>query len=122
MSGTDKELVFRSMYRWASRPAPVTDEIGDLLARILERLDSIENKLGGSDTTKPSLPESPMMSRRDAARWLGVSQRTLDSLIYSGKMPSRVIGARRLIPLAELRKFARRDHPEPTSALRRIIK
>ncbi|HZT73415.1 MAG TPA: helix-turn-helix domain-containing protein [Terriglobales bacterium] len=82
------------------------------LEQIIARLDAIEARLA-TVTTEPGL-----LSRPDAARWLGVSPRTLDSIIYGGQLPTRVIGQRRLVPLAALREYARRDHPEPTSALR----
>ena len=51
-----------------------------------------------------------LASRRDAARALGISVRTLDSLILQGELRARRIGRRVLVEKSELEKFARRDH------------
>jgi hypothetical protein len=40
------------------------------------------------------------------------SQRALDYLIATRRLPTRRIGGRVLIPVSELRKDARTDHPE----------
>jgi len=49
--------------------------------------------------------------RREAARSLGISSRTLDYLISNKKIATRRIGSRVLIPFAELKRFAANDHP-----------
>jgi excisionase family DNA binding protein len=46
----------------------------------------------------------------EAARRLGVSPRTLATLIASKELPSRKIGRRRVIPVRSLEDFLRRDH------------
>lgn len=84
------------------------------LEQIIARLDSIEARLSVISSEPRGL-----LPRRAAAAWLGVSLRTLDHLVAAGELPTRLIGGRRLVPLVALREFARRDHPEPTSALRR---
>jgi hypothetical protein len=43
---------------------------------------------------------------------LSISQRALDYLIATRRLPTRRIGGRVLIPVSELRKYARTDHPE----------
>ena len=53
-----------------------------------------------------------LVSREDAAQLLSISQRGLDYLVASGRLPTRRIGGRVLIPVEELRKYARCDHPE----------
>jgi excisionase family DNA binding protein len=59
-------------------------------------------------------PEDKLLvSREEAAQLLSISQRGLDYLVASKRLPTRRIGARVLIPVAELRKYARCDHPEP---------
>ncbi len=63
-------------------------------------------------------PEPALLSRRDAARYLGVGARTVDSLIYRGDLRTRLIGGRRLVPLSELRRFAAADHPGAISPRR----
>lgn len=46
----------------------------------------------------------------EAARRLGVSPRTVATLIARGELISRKIGRRRVIPVEALEKFLRRDH------------
>jgi excisionase family DNA binding protein len=53
-----------------------------------------------------------LVSREEAAQLLSISQRGLDYLVSSRRLPTRRIGGRVLIPTAELRKYARYDHPE----------
>jgi excisionase family DNA binding protein len=53
-----------------------------------------------------------LVSREEAAQLLSISQRALDYLIASKRLPTRRIGGRVLIPMADLRKYARCDHPE----------
>jgi excisionase family DNA binding protein len=53
-----------------------------------------------------------LVSREEAAQLLSISQRGLDYLVASKRLPTRRIGGRVLIPIAELRKYARCDHPE----------
>ena len=57
--------------------------------------------------------EKLLLSRRDAAQVLSISQRALDYLVATRRLPTRRIGKRVLIPMADLRKYARADHPEP---------
>jgi excisionase family DNA binding protein len=58
-------------------------------------------------------PEDKLLvSREDAAQLLSISQRGLDYLIASKRLPTRRIGGRVLIPVADLRKYAHCDHPE----------
>ncbi len=54
-----------------------------------------------------------LVSREEAAQLLSISQRGLDYLVASRRLPTRRIGGRVLIPVTELRKYARCDHPEP---------
>ncbi|PYU19277.1 MAG: excisionase [Acidobacteria bacterium] len=56
-----------------------------------------------------------LLSRQEASAALGVSTRTLDYLLARGKISSRRIGKRRLIPRTEVERFARHDHPSPPS-------
>lgn len=53
-----------------------------------------------------------LVSRREAAQLLSISERGLDYLIANRRLPTRRIGGRVLIPVADLRKYARGDHPE----------
>jgi excisionase family DNA binding protein len=53
-----------------------------------------------------------LVSREEAAQLLSISQRGLDYLIANRRLPTRRIGGRVLILMADLRKYARGDHPE----------
>jgi len=58
-------------------------------------------------------PEAKLLvSREEAAQLLSISQRGLDYLIANRRLPTRRIGGRVLIPVADLRKYAGSDHPE----------
>ena len=58
-------------------------------------------------------PEDKLLvSREEAAQLLSISQRGLDYLVASKRLPTRRIGGRVLIPVADLRRYARCDHPE----------
>jgi hypothetical protein len=52
-----------------------------------------------------------LVSRRDAARLLGISLRSLDGLVSNGQLEVRRIGRRVMIETRILNQFARRDHP-----------
>jgi len=54
------------------------------------------------------------LSKREAARTLGVSIRTIDRLIALKELPVRRLGRRVLIPRASLESFFRNDHPTQT--------
>jgi Helix-turn-helix domain len=56
--------------------------------------------------------EKLLYSRREAAAALSLSIRSVDYLISSGQLTTRRIGRKILIPVIELRKFARTDHPK----------
>jgi excisionase family DNA binding protein len=58
-------------------------------------------------------PEDKLLvSREEAAQLLSISQRALDYLVASKRLPTRRIGGTVLIPMADLRRYARFDHPE----------
>lgn len=53
-----------------------------------------------------------LASREEAAQMLFISQSALDYLIAARRLPTRRIGDRVFIPVSELRKYERTDHPE----------
>ena len=55
--------------------------------------------------------DSILVSKRDAARMLSVSTRTIDNLIRAKRLSVRRIGRRTLIPRSALEQLARRDTP-----------
>ena len=52
-------------------------------------------------------------STSEAAEWLGVSRRTLWRWMDSGELPFRMVGHRRRVPIASLRRIL----PEPAKPL-----
>ena len=56
-----------------------------------------------------------LYDRKDAARQLSISVRSLDYLIATGKLATRRIGKNVLLPHEELSRFARADHFEAMS-------
>lgn len=53
-----------------------------------------------------------LVSRDEAAQLLSISRRSIDYLVVNRRLATRRIGRRVLIPVADLRRFARGDHPE----------
>jgi hypothetical protein len=56
--------------------------------------------------------EKLLYSREDAAIALSISIRSVDYLISEGKLTTRRIGRKTLIPVGDIKRFARADHPE----------
>jgi excisionase family DNA binding protein len=57
-----------------------------------------------------------LISKRDAAKALSISLRTLDYLIASKELAVRRVGRRCLIARKSLEEFARHDHPTQAQA------
>jgi len=53
-----------------------------------------------------------LLSREEAAAMLSISVRGVDYYIATKRLSTRRIANRVLIPIEEIRKFARSDHPE----------
>jgi excisionase family DNA binding protein len=53
-----------------------------------------------------------LVRREEAAEFLSISVRSVDYLVATKRLSTRRIGTRVLIPMEEVRKFARSDHPE----------
>jgi excisionase family DNA binding protein len=56
------------------------------------------------------MTERILYSKREAAAALGLSVRTLETLIAVRELKSIIVGRRRMIRGIELERFARRDH------------
>ena len=79
------------------------------------RAENVERrKLPERATVAPN--DKFLVSRGEAAQLLSISQRALDYLVATQRLPTRRIGRRVLIPVADVRKFARSDHPEPIAS------
>jgi excisionase family DNA binding protein len=65
-------------------------------------------------TRKASVPPDAKLavSRVEAAEIVSLSIRSIDNLLATKKLPFRKVGTRILIPVTELRKFIRVDHPD----------
>jgi len=55
-------------------------------------------------------------NRSEAAQMLGVSVRTLDTMLARKEIRGRRIGRRIVFPIEELRRFLAKDHPVPQTA------
>jgi hypothetical protein len=51
-------------------------------------------------------------SRRDTAEALSLSIRSIDYLITTGRLPTRRVGGKILVPASAVRRFAREDDPD----------
>ena len=66
---------------------------------------------------KPPLPiggpngHRLLVGKKEAAALLSISPRALDYLLANKQIAVRRIGSRVLIPMSELQKFSRADHP-----------
>jgi len=65
-----------------------------------------------SDKAKGSPEGKLLVSREEAAGMLSISVRGVDYLIATKRLSPRRIGTRVLIPIEDVRKFARADHPQ----------
>lgn len=78
----------------AGRSPPNREEVLDAIQVVLDALD---------------LHEKPRcLSMEDAAERLGVSKRTLDTLVHKGEVQSLKIGRRRVVPLRALEAYVER--------------
>ena len=72
--------------------------------------ENVAQKKGpGRVTIAPE--EKFLVGRVEAADMLSISRRALDYLVANKLLTARRIGARVLIPVADLRRFSRGDHP-----------
>lgn len=66
---------------------------------------------GGVEDFVEHATELPLLvDQGRAAKMLGVSKRTISSLLRNKQLPRRKIGRRTLIPYAALLRFSRSDH------------
>jgi hypothetical protein len=69
-----------------------------------------ERKSPGRSHITPE--EKFLVGRIEAAEMLSISPRALDYLVANKQIVARRIGGRVLIPVSDLRRFSRSDHPE----------
>lgn len=63
--------------------------------------------------------EQLLLSKKDAAKALGVCVRTVENFIAAKQLIARRVGRRTLVPATEIRKFALRDHASPAREARK---
>ena len=70
-----------------------------------------------SKTPEVSQPErSPfLISKREAARLLSVSIRTVENYLAGKELVARHVGGRTLVDFNSVKKFASRDHASPVN-------
>jgi len=74
----------------------------------------MERKQPGKASIAPE--QKLLVGRDEAAQMLSISQRSLDYLIANKQLSTRRIGARVLIAVADLQRYARADHPKPLAS------
>jgi excisionase family DNA binding protein len=80
----------------------------------MRQINGTLKKPSGNSTVP--LDSKLLISRQEAAQMLSISERGLDYLVANKHLSTRRIGSRVLIPVAELHRFARSDHPKPLAS------
>jgi excisionase family DNA binding protein len=70
----------------------------------------LQRKRPGRVTMAPE--EKLLVGREEAAEMLSISRRSLDYLLAQKQLTFRRIGSRVLIPVSDLKRFSRADHPQ----------
>jgi len=76
----------------------------------MPRTNSLNRKVPASAAVAPM--DKLLVSQEEAAQLLSISKRSVEYLVATRQLSTRRIGARALIPIEEVRRFARFDHPE----------
>jgi excisionase family DNA binding protein len=76
------------------------------------KMNSFElgRKRPGRVTLSPE--EKLLVGREEAAEMLSISRRAIDYLLSQKQLTFRRIGSRVLIPVSDLKRFSRADHPQ----------
>jgi excisionase family DNA binding protein len=69
-------------------------------------MSSLNGRASLAESKRPARPDGAPWSLRDAASFLGVSERHAAGLAAAGKIRTIKIGARRLVPDDEVRRVA----------------
>jgi len=79
--------------------------------RLQRRKDEMATKASAAAAAM-AVDGKVLVSRKGAAHMLSISIRAVDYLITTKRLSTRRIGTRVVIPVDEIRRFARSDHPE----------
>ena len=90
---------------------PNTTDVRTMSEAIMDDKSYVEKK--PASRTLPDSCDRILVGRREAARMLSISQRSLDYLVAKRQLNVRRIGTRVLISMNELKRYARTDHPWP---------
>lgn len=74
--------------------------------------EMFESPPSGSEKKSLKTNDKLLVSRRDAAALLSISERAIDYLIANKLLTTKRIGSRVLIPTRDLRRFVSADHPK----------
>ena len=94
---------------------PDIKEIKEILRELLvnELLPVILGAISSADQNEPNL-----LSRRDAAKMLGVSVQTIDTLMSEGSIEHVRVRRRVLVPYRALREYMSGGNPKTDSGVR----
>jgi excisionase family DNA binding protein len=76
----------------------------------MPRMNGLNRKAPASVAV--ALMDQFLVSQEEAAQLLSISKCSVEYLVATQQLPTRRIGSRALIPIEEVRRFARSDHPE----------
>ena len=76
----------------------------------MPRTNGLSRKAPASVAVAPM--DKLLVSQEEAAQLLSISKRSVEYLVAARQLSTRRIGTRALIPIEDVRKFARSDHPE----------
>jgi excisionase family DNA binding protein len=76
----------------------------------MPRVNGMNRKAPASVAVAPI--EKLLVSQEEAAQLLSISKRSVEYLVASRQLSTRRIGTRALIPIEDVRRFARSDHPQ----------
>ena len=76
----------------------------------MDEVNVAERKLPRKVTLPPE--EKLLVGREEAAEMLSISRRAIDYLLAQKQLTFRRIGSRVLIPVSDLKRFSRADHPQ----------
>jgi excisionase family DNA binding protein len=76
----------------------------------MNEISVTERKRPGRVSLSPE--EKLLVGREEAAEMLSISRRAIDYLVAQKQLSFRRIGSRVLIPVSDLKRFSRADHPQ----------
>ena len=100
----------RGWRRWTLESSRLKAFVGLREHLAMNEISFTDRKRPGRVTLSPE--EKLLVGRDEAAEMLSISRRSLDYLLAQKRLTFRRIGSRVLIPVSDLRRFSRADHPQ----------